>query len=65
MSKPEANIDRAYTADRVAKSRVLKQLRKTEQYQQMTPEEQKMAEKLAEFDEQEKRLVTIIVTATN
>jgi hypothetical protein len=31
----------------------------------MTPEEQKMAEKLAEFDEQEKRLVTIIVTATN
>jgi hypothetical protein len=24
-----------------------------------------MAEKLAEFDEQEKRLVTIIVTATN
>src|ERR1700709_2253760 len=65
MSKPEADIDRAYTADRVAKSRVLKQLRKTEQYQQMTPEEQKMAEKLAEFDEQEKRLVTIIVTATN
>ena len=45
----------AYGADRTAKSRALKALRKSDEYQQMTDEEKEMAESIALAELQEKR----------
>jgi hypothetical protein len=58
----ESAIRRADNADRAALSRRKKALRASIEYQQMSPDEQKMSEQIAEQEELSKRFVVLIVT---
>jgi hypothetical protein len=55
MSAVEIELNRAATADRSAISRALTKLRKTADYQEMTVEEQSIAESITKQDVMEKR----------